>query len=416
MQLNKSTAALDYKLVTAFESVRKRLLQPKFDDRLDKPLAHWTVATDRRLPLAFMGCSLRELLDTPFDELFSTAGIGQKKIRTFLMLLNRAAQPKPIGALAADAEDIADPAATTAKEPHEVIHPSLVSEALWVRWRTSVRDHGLENEPLGRFAASLLGMPRVIWRRPLGSYTQLTLEEIRSLRTHGEKRVNSVLDVFGNLHKILVTLDSDDRLAVQIVPRFLVPIERWVLRWLTHVAIPTKEDIRDSLILPLIEQVKVDAGPLIARLAVRRLESHASSVRKAATKLGLTRARVYQLLSEAADVITLRWPSGPALVRQLRNKLQEAGADRELLAWLDNAIELLFVPARSEEEPASETEDSGLKHHEPTRRLGSRNGSHNGVSQRNGVSQHSGAPQHNGASQRNGHRTVAKTGPRRRAD
>lgn len=406
MQLNKSTAVLDYKLVTAFESVRKRLLQPKFDDRLDKPLAYWAVATDRRLPLAFMEYSLRELLDTPFDELFATAGIGHKKIRTFLVLLNRAAQPKPIGALAADVEEIADHAVSTAKQQTEVIHPSLVSEALWVRWRASVRDHGLENEPLGRFAANLLEMPRVIWRRPLGSYTQLTLAEIRSLRTHGEKRVNSVLDVFGNLHKILVTLDGDDRLAVVIVPRFLVPIERWVMRWLTNVAIPTKAEIRNSLILPLIEQVKVDAGPLIARLASSRLESQASSVKKAATKLGLTRARVYQLLSEAADVITLRWPSGHALLRQLRQKLHEGGADRELLAWLDNAIELLFVPSRSEEESASEIERTRPEHHGPSRRLSSHNGSHNG----NGVAHR------NGVSQRNGHGPLAKTGLRRRAN
>jgi hypothetical protein len=391
MKLNKSTAVMDYKLVTAFEAVRKRLLRPKLADRLDKPLAYWAIATDRRLPLAFMGRSLRQLLDTPFDELFSTAGIGQKKIRTFLMLLNRAAQPKPLGALAADEEDIPDAAGSVDKEQTDVVDPSIVSEALWVRWRASVRNHGLDQEPLGRFAATLVDMPRVIWHRPLGGYTELTLAEIRSLRTHGEKRVSAVLDVFGNLHRVLVNLHPDSRLAVQIAPRFLVPIETWVLRWLTNVGVPNKQEIRDCFVSPLIEQIKVDAGPLIARLAEGRLDSQSGSVRKAAHKLGLTRARIYQLLSEVAEVTTLRWPAGAALVGQLRNKMHDAGAEPELLAWLDTAIELFFVRGRNEEEPGHAV----AQEYEAARGL-------------NG-----GSP--NNAHDRNGHGSASKTGPRRRS-
>jgi hypothetical protein len=383
---------MDYKLVTAFESVRKRLLRPKFADRLEKPLAYWAIATDRRLPLAFMGRSLRDLLETPFDELFSTAGIGQKKIRTFLMLLNRAAQPKPLGAVAADAEDIPDDAAAIAKEHADVIDPNIVSEALWVRWRASVHNHGFDQEPLGRFAATLLDMPRVIWHRPLVSYTELTLAEIRSLRTHGEKRVSAVLDVFGNLHRILVNLDAESRLAVQIVPRFLIPIEAWLLRWLTNVGVPNKEEIREGLVVPLIEQIKVDAGPLIARLAEGRLESQSGNVRKAAHKLGLTRARIYQLLSEVAEVVTLRWPAGPALVGQLRNKLENAGAEPELLGWLDTVIELLFVRARSEE-GREDGAQAAAPSDEPARGNGAHTNGH----------------------QRNGHGSGSKTGSRRRS-
>ncbi|HWB09739.1 MAG TPA: hypothetical protein VG826_10955 [Pirellulales bacterium] len=398
MKLNKSTAVMDYKLVTAFESVRKRLLRPKFADRLDKPLAYWAIATDRRLPLAFMGRSLRELLDTPFDDLFSTAGIGQKKIRTFLMLLNRAAQPKPLGALAADEEDIPD-AANESKAQTDVVNPSIVSEALWVRWRASVRNYGLDQEPLGRFAATLLDMPRVIWQRPLGSYTELTLAEIRSLRTHGEKRVSAVLDVFGNLHRILVNLDSQSRLAVRIVPRFLIPIEAWVLRWLTNVGVPTKDEVRDGLVSPLIEQIKGDCGPLIARLAEGRLDSQSGSVRKAAHKLGLTRARIYQLLSEVAEVTTLRWPAGAALLGQLRNKMHDAGTEPDLLAWLDTVIELFFVRARTQEEA-----ESSPQHDEVAREGVAHNGSRSRTHERNG-----------GTHGRNGHEATSKATGRRRS-
>lgn len=342
MKLNKSTAALDYKLVTAFKEVRSQLLQPKFEDRLDKPLAHWVIGNDRRLPLAFLDRSLRELLNTSFDDLFSTAGIGHKKIRTFLMLLQRAARPHPPGAIRALESEI-DPPPPAATGPNGLPSPQIVSDALWARWRESVRRHGLEREPLGRYVGTLLDMPRVIWHKPLGDYTPLTLGEVRSLRTHGAKRVRAVLEVFGGLHQILLHLDPASRLAVRIVPRWLMPIEDWLVARLNRAGTPSQDEIHKSLIAPLLEQVRVDAGPTIARLVESRLKSRASAVRRAADRMKLTRARVYQLLTEASDVITVRWPAGAALVGQLRDKLQKEGADADLLAWLDEAIELFFL-------------------------------------------------------------------------
>lgn len=411
MQLDKSTAVMDYKLVTAYESLRKRLLNAKFNDRLDKPLAFWAIASDRRLPLAFMGRTLRDLLNTPFDELFATAGIGQKKIRTFLMLLNRAAQPKPIGALVNEEEAYVDTAADAAKEQSGAVPASLVSEALWVRWRATARKYRMEEEPLGRFAASLLEMPRVVWYKPLGEYVDLSLQEIRSLRTHGEKRVRAVLDVFGNLHHILFNLDPEGPLAVRVVPRLLIPVENWVVHWLTNAGIPSKRELQTSLVEPLLEQVRIDAGAPIAKLAENRLQSQSGSVRRAAYRMGLTRARVYQLLSEASEVLILRWPAGPALCAQLRAKMEAAGADRALLAWFDLAIELLLLRSTAnlddEEEPAT-TMTGGKAGREKSAPVKSNHGKSS-----HGKSSHGG----NGSSvngHRNGHRSATKTAPRRR--
>jgi hypothetical protein len=388
MKLNKSTAVQDYKLITAFESVCKQLKESKFQERLDKPLAYWAIATDRRLPLAFMGRNVRELINTPFDDLFATAGIGQKKIRTFLILLKRAAQAKPLGALPSAEDEIDDKAAAEAQALVGIAPPHLVSEALWVRWRDSVRKHGLEREPLGRFAASLAEMPHVIWYRPLGDYTSLKLDEVRKLRTHGEKRVHAILEVFGNLRQILVHLDPDNPLAARIVPRFVIPIEDWVLRWLSNVGLPTKDDIQQSLLLPLLKQVRVDAGAELHRLAEARLESQATSVRKAAVRLGLTRARIYQLLSEVSEVVNLRWPAGASLVGLLRSKMASAGADPALLKWFDNAYELFFVRNGGHDEGEEATSDApaarvpAAHHNEPVTRNG--NGSHDASGRRNG--------------------------------
>ena len=73
-------SAEEHKLVSSFEAVRKTLLQEEFSDRLDKPLAYWALPNDRRLPLAFLGRSVGELLSTPFNVLTATRGIGRARV------------------------------------------------------------------------------------------------------------------------------------------------------------------------------------------------------------------------------------------------------------------------------------------------------------------------------------------------
>ena len=63
---------------------------------------------------------------------------------------------------------------------------------------------------------------------------------------------------------------------------------------------------------PLLEQIRTDATQQIATLAENRLGigGPITSVRQAARTMGLTRARVYQLLNEINDIMTVRWPTG----------------------------------------------------------------------------------------------------------
>ena len=55
MKMNKVTSVEDYKIVSSFQSLRKTLLDDKFADRLEKPLAYWALPNDRRLPLGVPG-------------------------------------------------------------------------------------------------------------------------------------------------------------------------------------------------------------------------------------------------------------------------------------------------------------------------------------------------------------------------
>lgn len=353
MKMTRSTSVLEYKLVSSFENVRKKLLQPKFAERLEKPLAYWALPGDRRLPLAFMGRTLRDLLDTPFEELYATPGIGQKKIHSLVDLLNRASKEHPLGALVLEQEPAERPVSSEAVNKGEPLDPGIVSEALWEQWRASVREFGFGRDTLGRFAVSLENLPRVIWQTPLDAYVGLTLDEIRSLKTHGEKRVRAVLEVFGSLHAILARAGKQKHLAVKIIPRFARNLELWLESVLNRDSLPTPDEMIKSFVEPLMAQIRIDAGDQIAKLVESRLglKGANASVRQSARKMGLTRARVYQLLNEVGAVMEVRWPEGQPLVYRLRDKLIYATGGRSEYTTFLATVELCFPRSPRSDEP-----------------------------------------------------------------
>jgi len=132
----------DVQLVPQYEQLRSVLLQEQYSVHLTKPLAFWTLPTDRRLPLVLINRTLGELLNIPFDELCNTPSIGEKKIQSFLTLLTRAAGTK--------SEDIPD---STLSSPLEM-QTSLfidensqfndstdVSELQWQKWQKMILDN-----------------------------------------------------------------------------------------------------------------------------------------------------------------------------------------------------------------------------------------------------------------------------------
>ena len=352
--MNRTSSVVEYKLVSRFERLRNELSGDRFTDRLDKPLAFWVLPNDRRLPLAFMGWTIRDLLNTPFEELLSTPGVGQKKIISLVSLLARVATEEPTDDMPEDEEGLPESLSQQNGEG-EVFEPHTVSEALWAKWRAAVVRHRLGSSQLGLFTPSLQNLPRLLWNTPLDTYTGLTLDEIRSLKTHGEKRVTGVLEVFCHLHCIVGQFVPQDVLRVRIVPAFVIPVENWVLKALTQKNVPTTREMQRRFVRPLLEQTEVDTGEQIARLAENRLGlgGGESSVRKAARKLGLTRARVYQLLQEIGAVFSVRWPEGRPLVAMLAEKIQKESTRAEQLELFVAAAELFYpgvtgtVPGRT---------------------------------------------------------------------
>jgi hypothetical protein len=364
MKMNKVASVEDYKIVSSFQSLRKTLLDDRFADRLEKPLAYWALPNDRRLPLAFLGRTIKDLLATPFEELSATPGIGQKKISSLVKLLSRATKDHPPAVPFGLTEMNETKKSTAVEKPRRQgtsFDPSIVSEALWAQWQQTVIEHGVGREKLGRLAPTLQALPTVIWHTPLGQYVDHTVAEIRQLKTHGEKRVRVVLEVFYLVHEMLASAGTEHHLALRIVPKFIEPIENWIAQALQLPGVPSSGDVRDHLAVPLLNQIHIDAGPTIHELSEGRLGVNGppQSVRQQAKRMGVTRARVYQLLEDCGRVVEVRWPQGEQLLAKLDAKFRAEATPHDDPRLFRAAHELFFPGKRnlSEEETATQSTD-----------------------------------------------------------
>jgi hypothetical protein len=328
--MRKIHNAEEMKMKANFETLRQQLLAEEYANRWTFPLAFWTLPNDRRLPLSLLSYKLQDLLNIPFDDLANTAGIGQKKLHSLIMLLQRATSDvppsKPISV-----EPVSDPQVELiAEKPYVPLNEqgefdhTLVSEALWLEWRETAEAHHLGEERLGRLAPSLREMPTVIWHSPLKMYIPQTLHEIRNLRTHGEKRVRVVLEVFYIVHQMLEKAGRHPRLRARLEPGFILPIEHWFNEILGRESLPSKTEIMEHLVLPLIEQLTIDVGADVVHLARGRLgvDGEYISVRQQSREMRVTRARVYQLLEECDRIMEVRWPEGRRFFQDLAERFK----------------------------------------------------------------------------------------------
>jgi hypothetical protein len=298
-----------------FDEVRKALLQDRFADRLSKPLEYWVLPSDRRLPLALLGRTVGELLTTSFEDLSATPGIGEKKISSLVKLLQRATRDEPPSAL----KEGASSEQSELSGKVDRFDPSVVSEALWAEWREAVKRHDMADQKLGRVAPSLQQLPTVIWHKPLRDYLDRTLAEIRSLRTHGEKRVRCVLEVFHSVYHRLSSDNGEMDIERLMTPGPIRQVHDWCEEQLGGDRVPSESDVSDQFARPFIGLIKIDCGPTVARLVEQRLgvDAEPRSVREQARELGVTRARIYQLLDDVGRVMSVRWPEGKSCLDRL---------------------------------------------------------------------------------------------------
>ena len=294
--------------------------------------------------------TVRQLLDTPFHELYATQGVGRKKIRSLVDLLHAPCKsrcrPLPARSISAN-PTTTSPVAQRPEAARPVeSDPTNISESTWLQWCATITTHGMGQEPLGRFAASLQELPRVIWSTPLAAYSDLSLADLRALKTYGEKRVNAVLEVFASVQAILAAIDSQPHLSVRVAPRFALAIEAWISRVLEEAEPIGKEEIRRNLLEPLVQQIRIDAGEDVASLTKTRLTvgNGEANIRQIAGQRGLTRARIYQLFDDVQTIVRVRWPAGSSWVGRLQDRLDRLDSPRSATRLLA-ACAGVFFPA-----------------------------------------------------------------------
>jgi hypothetical protein len=347
MKLNNRFASVEnFKLNSEFQRLRTALAQEEFAEQLDRPLAYWALPNDRRLPLALLDRTLRDLLKTPFVDLAATPGIGQKKIGTLVELLTRATKKHPPGAPAAKsaADRKSDERLSRAGGSFD---PSTVSEALWEQWRDTVRRHDVGYEKLGRLAPALESLPTVIWNTPLSEYSGCTVAQIRQMKTHGEKRIRTIFQVFHAVHQALAHAPVQAHLTVRLFPKFVVLIHRRIAEAVASERIPSRGELRDQVVLPLVDQLRLDISPAVAKLVEGRLGvvGDPQPVRHQSRRMGVTRARVYQLLEDCAMAMAVRWPEGNFQLRSLHAHLSKLSAPSDRLDLLGATIDVFFPDA-----------------------------------------------------------------------
>ncbi len=284
MKLNKTASVEELQVISRFESLRKILLSDQYADHRKKPLAYWALPTDRRLPLAFLGRTLEDLLRRAILRTVQHARDRTEKNVLFCDALGAGGQYRPLRTAHRPDRPFpsGSPAATATRRRATASTRPRSPKSLWSQWRASVVKHGLGDEKLGRFAPSLRNMTRVIWNTPLEFYTKYTLGEIRAMKTHGEKRIRAILEVFHSLHVLVANMGTQEDLVVRIVPRRIDRVEQWLGQVLQTPGVPEPGEIFDHFVSPLLEQVRTDATQQIASLAENRLGISAPDHQRAA--------------------------------------------------------------------------------------------------------------------------------------
>jgi hypothetical protein len=153
-----------------------------------------------------------------------------------------------------------------------------------------------------------------------------------------------VLEVFHTIHEMLDHIDPQGDLAVRRAPRTIVAAEECMAEARARSFPPTREELEKQLVEPILQQLTIDAGETIAGLARGRLGvgAEAESVRNQSKALGVTRARVYQMLEECHNVMNIRWPDGRRQLDEFAQWLDESFASAEAANLLASLRELLY--------------------------------------------------------------------------
>jgi hypothetical protein len=215
----------------------------------------------------------------------------------------------------------------------------------WETVRAAILKLDLCDDPIGRYAPTLLSLPVNRWEEPLRKYAELAYTELNSLPSFGKGKVGSIQQVFFSIYGLLDERQQSEHLSVTIRPRFVSEVERWIHQILTGTELPSVQTIRRRFLKPIFDQIEVDGREDLRRIGELRLGPPSRILDELGREFGVTRERARQRLVEIAMILKVRWPEGEYLLDDLSDRVAWLSPGGQQSARIDAAYEL-FYPVR----------------------------------------------------------------------
>jgi hypothetical protein len=323
-----------FRLAQRYYEIRDKLRGAEFADRRHLPLATWQLPTDSYLPKKLLAKRLQEICEMQFEQICAISTIGNKKIERLIELLHRASRLDPVARVSRHSHE--DQECT---DNRAALHdPLTLPQATWNLWRKFVAASGLQHVPLGRFAPSLLALPREAWKTPLRNYVSMELPEIRELSRRSPDIVRCVLQVVDTLYAVLGGPSvAPSHLTCYVMPCRMAKLEDWCSDILLLRETIDRQAIVESFVVPLLGQLEIDAGADVAQAAATYL-----GIRPDTNGHKPTTSRIPR--DDLREILRIRWPEGHEQVGAVRTVLGTS-ASEECLRLFDQTRELFFAPA-----------------------------------------------------------------------
>jgi hypothetical protein len=335
-----------------------------------KPLSRWVKPGDRYFPNIFVNKTLREVGETGIGELRQVRGIGLRKLRILMDVVERAVQDielcieNELSVISQSAVDPGQqPTASVETWSHQLIlnlntvaafaavDRSVVDKAYaelnsdeWNMVCQAIKQAGFANYTFGRVIRSHHKFVARYLNKSVAAVTDLSFEEFMEFkRTKPTLAMKSFDEIF-RLARIAALGEREPTISFHLTAS---PIGR-VVKWVEHVLdgsnVPDYRGIGNQLLLPLIEQVKIDLGMRTAKMLKRRIGHlrKPETLTQIAAPLGLTRERVRQILMSVRKSISLRWPDGKLAVQRLYQKCIDTQQPARSIRFVRRIMSLIF--------------------------------------------------------------------------
>ncbi|MSR80087.1 MAG: hypothetical protein EXS11_05105 [Gemmataceae bacterium] len=340
---------------------------------LDSDIYSLQNAMDKHISQRLRYLTIREVLKIPYKELLSLKGVGFVRIKRLVDLIDRVCRT------------ITHPNETVTPVPpvldffsieqinkkrlnrEEVPNP----ERHWDRCGRLIREHGLSQEPLGKFVEKLMDISSTLWAKEVGFFTSLPREEVRFQSGIGDVKAGQIFGIIDRVVQALVPIPQNEFLIVIPITENIREVLNWVTRVLRLNTLPPIASIRTSFLLPLLNQIELDLGPEKALLVRQRigLDEAPQTLEQLGNSTGVTRERIRQLLALVEEVFQIRWPEGQYLFQSVVERLlglPNSQKHLDLLRTISDICFGVFVPQNSSKEDVlASWKHAARQHHTP---------------------------------------------------